>query len=206
MGGQQKNFISDIVFFQHQDGMRKNVRRHFLQCTFIWLLCAYKILTRKSNMYIESCLVSNVCMDHVYFTHRWELCTHKNSHFSSSWTILILLRPFVLKKLSEAVQPTCQISIWVRCKPKWNSQICETGIFKTWYVASWRNTYVNYVSIVKPAICSRKIEPKSREQSPIALVRIGLVPLTFWLSYWLVEGQWPIVVPFMLQHSLSPKS
>jgi hypothetical protein len=23
MGGQQKNFISDIVFFQHQDGMRK---------------------------------------------------------------------------------------------------------------------------------------------------------------------------------------
>jgi hypothetical protein len=32
MGGQQKNFISDIVFFQHQDGMRKKVRRHFLQC------------------------------------------------------------------------------------------------------------------------------------------------------------------------------
>jgi hypothetical protein len=34
MGGQQKNFISDIVFFQHQDGMRKKVRRHFLQCYF----------------------------------------------------------------------------------------------------------------------------------------------------------------------------
>jgi hypothetical protein len=33
MGGQQKNFISDIVFFQHQDGMRKKVRRHFLQCS-----------------------------------------------------------------------------------------------------------------------------------------------------------------------------
>jgi hypothetical protein len=33
MGGQQKNFISDIVFFQHQDGRRKKVRRHFLQCT-----------------------------------------------------------------------------------------------------------------------------------------------------------------------------
>jgi hypothetical protein len=33
MGGQKKNFISDIVFFQHQDGMRKKVRRHFLQCT-----------------------------------------------------------------------------------------------------------------------------------------------------------------------------
>jgi hypothetical protein len=33
MGGQQKNFISDIVFFQHQDGMRKKVRQHFLQCT-----------------------------------------------------------------------------------------------------------------------------------------------------------------------------
>jgi hypothetical protein len=32
MGGQQKKFISDIVFFQHQDGMRKKVRRHFLQC------------------------------------------------------------------------------------------------------------------------------------------------------------------------------
>jgi hypothetical protein len=32
MGGQQKNFISDIEFFQHQDGMRKKVRRHFLQC------------------------------------------------------------------------------------------------------------------------------------------------------------------------------
>jgi hypothetical protein len=32
MGGQQKNFISDIVFFQHQDGMRKKVRRYFLQC------------------------------------------------------------------------------------------------------------------------------------------------------------------------------
>jgi hypothetical protein len=32
MGGQQKNFISDIVFFQHQDGMQKKVRRHFLQC------------------------------------------------------------------------------------------------------------------------------------------------------------------------------
>jgi hypothetical protein len=32
MGGQQKNFISNIVFFQHQDGMRKKVRRHFLQC------------------------------------------------------------------------------------------------------------------------------------------------------------------------------
>jgi hypothetical protein len=25
MGGQQQNFISDIVFFQHQDGMRKKV-------------------------------------------------------------------------------------------------------------------------------------------------------------------------------------
>jgi hypothetical protein len=33
MGGQQKDFISDIVFFQHQDGMRLKVRRHFLQCT-----------------------------------------------------------------------------------------------------------------------------------------------------------------------------
>jgi hypothetical protein len=32
MGGQQKNVIGDIVFFQHQDGMRKKVRRHFLQC------------------------------------------------------------------------------------------------------------------------------------------------------------------------------
>ncbi len=32
MGGQQKDFISDIVFFQHQDGMRLNVRRHFLLC------------------------------------------------------------------------------------------------------------------------------------------------------------------------------
>jgi hypothetical protein len=31
MGGQQKDFISDIVFFQHQDGMRQKVRRHFLQ-------------------------------------------------------------------------------------------------------------------------------------------------------------------------------
>jgi hypothetical protein len=38
MGGQQKNFICDIVFFQHQDGMRKKVRRHFLQCVNI--LCA----------------------------------------------------------------------------------------------------------------------------------------------------------------------
>jgi hypothetical protein len=35
MGGQQKNFICDIVFFQHQNGMRKKVRRHFLQCT-LW--------------------------------------------------------------------------------------------------------------------------------------------------------------------------
>jgi hypothetical protein len=34
MGGQQKSFISDIVFFQHQDGMRKKVRRHFLQCSW----------------------------------------------------------------------------------------------------------------------------------------------------------------------------
>jgi hypothetical protein len=33
MGGQQKDFISDIVFFQHQDEMRLKVRRHFLQCT-----------------------------------------------------------------------------------------------------------------------------------------------------------------------------
>jgi hypothetical protein len=32
MGGQQKDSISDIVFFQHQDGMRLKVRRHFLQC------------------------------------------------------------------------------------------------------------------------------------------------------------------------------
>jgi hypothetical protein len=32
MGGQQKDFISDIVFFQHQDRMRLKVRRHFLQC------------------------------------------------------------------------------------------------------------------------------------------------------------------------------
>jgi hypothetical protein len=32
MGGQQKDFISDIVFFQHQDGMRLKVRRHFLLC------------------------------------------------------------------------------------------------------------------------------------------------------------------------------
>jgi hypothetical protein len=32
MGGQQKDFISDIVFFQHQDGMCLKVRRHFLQC------------------------------------------------------------------------------------------------------------------------------------------------------------------------------
>ncbi len=31
MGGQQEDFISDIVFFQHQDGMRLKVRRHFLQ-------------------------------------------------------------------------------------------------------------------------------------------------------------------------------
>jgi hypothetical protein len=31
MGGQQKDFISDIVFFQHQDGMCLKVRRHFLQ-------------------------------------------------------------------------------------------------------------------------------------------------------------------------------
>jgi hypothetical protein len=35
MGGQQKNFISDIVFFQHQDGMRKKIRRHFLQCMLV---------------------------------------------------------------------------------------------------------------------------------------------------------------------------
>jgi hypothetical protein len=35
MGGQQKDFISDIVFFQHQDGMRLKVRRHFLQCSYI---------------------------------------------------------------------------------------------------------------------------------------------------------------------------
>jgi hypothetical protein len=33
MGGQQKDFISDIVFFQHQDGMPLKVRRHFLQCS-----------------------------------------------------------------------------------------------------------------------------------------------------------------------------
>ena len=33
MGGQQKDFISDIVFFQHQDGMRLKVPRHFLQCS-----------------------------------------------------------------------------------------------------------------------------------------------------------------------------
>jgi hypothetical protein len=33
MGGQQKDFISDIVFFQHQDGMHLKVRRHFLQCS-----------------------------------------------------------------------------------------------------------------------------------------------------------------------------
>jgi hypothetical protein len=39
MGGRQKNFISDIVFFQHQDGMRKKVRRHFLQCTY--LICMF---------------------------------------------------------------------------------------------------------------------------------------------------------------------
>jgi hypothetical protein len=32
MGRQQKNFIGDSVFFQHQDGIRKKVRRHFLQC------------------------------------------------------------------------------------------------------------------------------------------------------------------------------
>jgi hypothetical protein len=32
MGRQQKDFISDIVFFQHQDGMRLKVRRHFVQC------------------------------------------------------------------------------------------------------------------------------------------------------------------------------
>jgi hypothetical protein len=36
MGGQQKDFISDIVFFQHQDGMRLKVRRHFLQCCYPW--------------------------------------------------------------------------------------------------------------------------------------------------------------------------
>ncbi len=29
MWGQQKDFISDIVFFQHQGGMRLKVRRHF---------------------------------------------------------------------------------------------------------------------------------------------------------------------------------
>jgi hypothetical protein len=34
MGGQQKDFISDIVFFQHQDGMRLKVQRHFLQCIY----------------------------------------------------------------------------------------------------------------------------------------------------------------------------
>jgi hypothetical protein len=37
MGGQQKDFISDIVFFQHQDGMRLKVRRHFLQCSSSFL-------------------------------------------------------------------------------------------------------------------------------------------------------------------------
>jgi hypothetical protein len=36
MGGQQKDFISDIAFFQHQDGMRLKVRRHFLQCSGGW--------------------------------------------------------------------------------------------------------------------------------------------------------------------------
>ncbi len=40
MGGQQKDFISDIVFFQHQDGMRLKIRRHFLQCN---VLCHVKI-------------------------------------------------------------------------------------------------------------------------------------------------------------------
>jgi hypothetical protein len=37
MGGQQKDFVSDIVFFQHQDGMRLKVRRHFLQCTVTYM-------------------------------------------------------------------------------------------------------------------------------------------------------------------------
>jgi hypothetical protein len=41
MGGQQKNFISDIVFFQHQDGMRKKVGRHFLQCIHQSLKCQF---------------------------------------------------------------------------------------------------------------------------------------------------------------------
>jgi hypothetical protein len=40
MGGQQKDFISDIVFFQHQDGMRLKVRRHFLQSMMLYIfLC-----------------------------------------------------------------------------------------------------------------------------------------------------------------------
>jgi len=46
MGGQQKDFISDIVFFQHQDGMRLKVWRHFLQCNdilhcLLWVLSFY---------------------------------------------------------------------------------------------------------------------------------------------------------------------
>jgi hypothetical protein len=41
MGGQQKDFISDIVFFQHQDGMCLKVRRHFLQCTFTYKVAVY---------------------------------------------------------------------------------------------------------------------------------------------------------------------
>ncbi len=47
MGGQQKDFISDIVFFQHQDGMRLKVRRHFLQCgegPFILSTITYKVM------------------------------------------------------------------------------------------------------------------------------------------------------------------
>jgi hypothetical protein len=47
MGGQQKNFISDIVFFQHQDAMRKKVRRHFLQCNLLLHDVPSLVLPRK---------------------------------------------------------------------------------------------------------------------------------------------------------------
>jgi hypothetical protein len=46
MGGQQKNFISDIVFFQHQDGMRKKFEGIFYSVHSTVGVLRYVYLTR----------------------------------------------------------------------------------------------------------------------------------------------------------------
>ncbi len=68
MGGQQKDFISDIVFFQHQDGMRLKVRRHFLQCTYLRVPTSKRASAKIRRMILKKQKIARKLRDKVFGT------------------------------------------------------------------------------------------------------------------------------------------